>query len=267
MRGIGHVLPWPGNATAEGGSDGRKRKRTGKAKKKATPATSLPSSQPPPSTHRIGPGAGRGVTSGRGVQQQRPAQSGEDGAVVLPGSGLPLPTLPPPPAPLVPVGGRLASFADKLEEITDDAYVLSIVKRGYVIPFKTPPCLTTKPVYFPVKDISHTSMLQSAVEELLGKRAVEIVEDQTSPSFYSRIFLVRKKNGKYRPVIDLSPLNKSIELEHFKMETQKTLRLAIRRDFWTVSIDLQDAYLHVPIRRSCRKFLRFALNNKVYQFC
>ncbi len=81
------------------------------------------------------------------------------------------------------------------------------------------------------------------------------MRDHSSPGYYSHLFLVPKKNGKYRPVIDLSPLNRGIQLEHFKMETQRSARDIILNGTWSVSIDLQDAYLHVPIRPSCRKYL------------
>ncbi|MES9884339.1 MAG: reverse transcriptase domain-containing protein [Sedimenticola sp.] len=188
------------------------------------------------------------------------------GAVGLPDSVAPLPTLPPPPAPWVPVGGRLAYFLEEWEGITDDTFVLSIVKNGYSIPFITPPCLTPRPVKFPIKDVNHVPILLQVVEELLEKRAVEEVRDHSSPGYYSRLFLVPKKNGKYRPVIDLSPLNRGIQLEHFKMETQRSVRDIILNGTWSVSIDLQDAYLHVPIRPSCRKYLRFAINGRVFQF-
>ncbi len=46
----------------------------------------------------------------------------------------------------------------------------------------------------------------------------------------------------------------------------RSIRDAIRPGDWAVSIDLQDAYLHVPIRRSSRKFLRFVSEGKCYQF-
>ena len=36
------------------------------------------------------------------------------------------------------------------------------------------------------------------------------------PGFYSHLFLVKKKNGKYRSIIDLSRLNRFIKLEKFK---------------------------------------------------
>jgi len=35
---------------------------------------------------------------------------------------------------------------------------------------------------------------------------------------------------------------------------------------WLASLDLKDAYFHVPIFPSHRKFLRFAFLNRVYQF-
>ena len=41
----------------------------------------------------------------------------------------------------------------------------------------------------------------------------------------------------------------------------------IKRDYrYAFKIDLQDAYFHVPIHLSSRKYLRFAFENKVYQF-
>ncbi|MES9882152.1 MAG: reverse transcriptase domain-containing protein [Sedimenticola sp.] len=55
-------------------------------------------------------------------------------------------------------------------------------------------------------------------------------------------------------------------IERFKMETASTIRSAIRPGDWAVSIDLQDAYLHVPIRRSSRKYLRFVSEGRCYQF-
>jgi hypothetical protein len=35
---------------------------------------------------------------------------------------------------------------------------------------------------------------------------------------------------------------------------------------WTASLDLTDAYLHVPMRPRSRKYLRFAYQGTVYQF-
>ena len=52
----------------------------------------------------------------------------------------------------------------------------------------------------------------------------------------------------------------------FKMETVKSVRQAMRLNDWAVSIDLTDAYLHVPIHRQSRKYLRFVHEDQVYHF-
>ena len=41
---------------------------------------------------------------------------------------------------------------------------------------------------------------------------------------------------------------------------------SVRKGDYTFKIDLQDAYFHVPIHPSSRKYLRFAFENRVYQF-
>ena len=87
-----------------------------------------------------------------------------------------------------------------------------------------------------------------------------------SLGFYSRLFLVPKKTGDLRPVIDLYTLNRHMVVPHFKMETQGSVRSAIRSQEWTVSMDIRDAYLHVPMHLAARKYLCFVVNKKVYQF-
>ena len=39
-----------------------------------------------------------------------------------------------------------------------------------------------------------------------------------------------------------------------------------RSQEWTASIDIRDAYLHVPMHKAVRKYLRFAVNKRVYEF-
>ena len=86
------------------------------------------------------------------------------------------------------------------------------------------------------------------------------------PGYYSRIFLVPKKNGKLRLIIDLSVLNHFVYTQTIKMETQRKVKDAIQLNDWEFSLDLTDAYLHIPIHGRSRKYLRFTLRGRVYQF-
>ena len=148
-------------------------------------------------------------------------------------------------------------------EVTNNKWVLSIVRHGFRIPFRVTPPLSSVPISL---SQSSSPLLQEEIAELLQKPAVERVQDPGTPGFYSRLFLVPKKNEKLCSVIDLSLLNQYIMKQPFKMEAVKSVRQAILVHDWTVSIDLMDAYLHVPIHPQSRQYLRFMFEGQVFQF-
>ena len=50
------------------------------------------------------------------------------------------------------------------------------------------------------------------------------------------------------------------------METAESIRKPLRPWEWVTSLDLKDAYLHIPVALADRKFLRFHVQGKTYQF-
>ena len=91
---------------------------------------------------------------------------------------------------------------------------------------------------------------------MLSKDALEIVIDP-GPGFYSRLFLVEKVTGGWRPVIDLSHLNEFVLQTPFKMETVASVFLSVREGDFLAFINLTDAYFQIPVHQSSRKLLRF----------
>ena len=76
-----------------------------------------------------------------------------------------------------------------------------------------------------------------------------------------------KVSGGWRPVIDLSRLNRSVLVSHFHMETVQLVPQSLRLGDWMVSLDLQDTYPQVPVHPSSRHYLRFCVGNSMLQFC
>ena len=109
-------------------------------------------------------------------------------------------------------------------------------------------------------------ILAQEVSLLLQKEAIEFVLDPLSPGFYGRLFVVPKASGGWRPVLDLSALNVFLRKCPFRMETPVSVRDSLRLGDWATSIDLTDAYFHIRIHRSCRKWLRFVWNGRAFQF-
>ena len=101
------------------------------------------------------------------------------------------------------------------------------------IAFQQRPQLTHQSISFRTRNSRQD--LQQAVDALLMKGAIERVTNVKSLGFYSRLFLVPKKTGDLRPVIDLSTLNRHMVVPHFKMETQGSVRSAIRSQEWLSS--------------------------------
>ena len=80
------------------------------------------------------------------------------------------------------------------------------------------------------------------------------------------MFLIPKKDGKMRPVINLKSLNQFVMTPHFKMEGIHTVRDLIQPNNWMTKIDLKDAYFTIPVVKHHQKFLRFAIENRHFQF-
>ena len=148
-----------------------------------------------------------------------------------------------------------------------DSWTVSVLRDGYRLPFESPPLLTRTPILFPAyRPGSPQSLaLRQEIEKMLAKGALEIASDP-GPGFYSRLFLVEKATGGWRPVIDLSTLNTFIRQTPFKMETVASVLNAVQENDLLASMDLKDAYFQVSVHPSSRKFLRFVSQGTVYQF-
>ncbi|CAH2224696.1 reverse transcriptase, partial [Pelobates cultripes] len=60
-------------------------------------------------------------------------------------------------------------------------------------------------------------MISTEVVEMLSKGAIEELPFAT-PGFTSNLFLVPKKGGGVRPIINLRPFNAFLRYQHFQME-------------------------------------------------
>ena len=111
-------------------------------------------------------------------------------------------------------------------------------------------------------------LLHQEIQGLLQKGVISLVPTALErEGCYSTYFLVPKKTGGHRAVLNLKHLNSFIREElTFKMLTTKSLLELIRPGDWATSLDLKDAFFHVPVLQSHRKYLRFHFKGQSYQY-
>ena len=166
-----------------------------------------------------------------------------------------------------PVGAGLHQCWEKWKALGLSPKVVTTLREGYTLPFRFRPSLTRSPtVISNYHNSAKQSFLLEALYQLINKDAVEPVEIQNSLGFYNRLFLVPKPNNWWRPVLDLSTLNTFLNTESFKIETPETIRTSLQAGEWVTSIDFKDTYFHIPIHSQSRKYMRFQLPGRSYQF-
>ena len=157
----------------------------------------------------------------------------------------------------LPVGGRLYHFRDNW---TFCPWSHSVIKNGLGWSWVD----NQKPTEVERFYQRSTPFLQDYVQELLLKKVIEPVQFLL---FQARLFCVDKVNSsRKRVILDLSTLNKRIRCDKFRMLTIAQIRTLLPKKAYSCSVDLTDAYWHVPIARHLSPYLGFCLGRQAYVF-
>ena len=133
------------------------------------------------------------------------------------------------------------------------------VRRGYHWNWKDKP----PPLSLP-KLSEQRPEVQLEVQKLLDLGA--IYEVPVQKCFLSRIFTVPKEPTGTRLILNVSSLNEFILVPPLTMSNHITLSRRLPTPAWLASLDLKDAYLHVPIRQNLHKFLALSCWGKLFFF-
>ncbi len=145
-------------------------------------------------------------------------------------------------------------------------WLLNVIERGYTLQFRRRPPRFNGVVQS-LTSPRNAQALRQEIGCLLEKGAVERVPPHELESgFYSRYFVVPKRDGGLRPILDLRPINRALCERPFRMLTLKQILAQIRPGDLFASVDLKDAYFHIQIAPHHRRFLRFAFENTAYQY-
>ena len=165
-----------------------------------------------------------------------------------------------------PLGGRIQYFIDNWKKVTDNQWVLSVVEFGYKIPLKFLPCQKRVPKNPPATGSAHAVLVNEAID-LKKKHAVSVV-NPVQGQYISSYFAVPKPNkiNEFRPILNLKYFNENVKKYSFKMETLASVREWIKPNSYCTSLDLKDAFLHIPMHPDSKKYLRFKWLNEILEW-
>lgn len=155
-------------------------------------------------------------------------------------------------------------YHDAWALLTNEQWIRDTITNGFRIPFTTPPPVSSSPTTPTRMSPKDTGIIEKEILSLLTKKAIETASSTTG--FSSRLFLVPKKTGDLRPCLNLKPLNQFVPERYFKMETIKTVCSLMNKNDFMTSIDLSDAFMHILIHPSSRRYLQFEWKGHRYQF-
>lgn len=137
--------------------------------------------------------------------------------------------------------------------------VLRTLRSGARLEFKTSPRpFTMRSI--PVKP-QHKQWVHQELDRAIARGAFE---EASCLDFVAPAFIVEQKD-KLRLVMDFTGINKHCINMSCKYEGLKDLRYLLQKGDWMFSLDLTDAYWHIPVAVQHRKYLTFNVDGRILQ--
>ena len=125
-----------------------------------------------------------------------------------------------------------------------------MILKGYKIPFHSKPFQFKTP-FQTIVNRQEKELVKLKVKEMLRKGLIRKVQPSKGV-FLINLFLVKKKDGTQRPMINLKQLNTYIPYCHLKMEGLQNLKYMLQKGDYMCKLDSKDAYFSVPLEKNLR---------------
>lgn len=125
-------------------------------------------------------------------------------------------------------GGQISRFWHVWSQITNDPWILQTVAEGLSLELVSQPFQSV----IPKNSVSNPTQWEACNKEIISLLEKGAIVETGEPGFVSGIFLIPKKAGGFRPIINLKGLNQFLLYRHFKMEGIQTLRHIVKMGDW-----------------------------------
>ena len=164
-------------------------------------------------------------------------------------------------------GGQTKAVPSGVGKHGSHQLITGLIRDGYKLPFRERPNLSRVPCLISsYTGFDKQNALWTSIQDLLQKGAVEVVHTP-------------RKSGILQPSLPGTKTRQPLEASHrLKLTEQipghpkvqdgdpRVHTCLPQEGEWVTSMDLTDAYLHIPIHTQSQKYLRFHFKGVTYQF-
>lgn len=104
------------------------------------------------------------------------------------------------------------------------------------------------------------------IQNNLEQEIIERVTNEMNKNWISPVLVVPKHDGKLRAVVDLRAPNRAIIREEYFGETVDSILIGLEGSKLFSTIDLTNAYYHVPLSKESRELTNFIFQNEIYRY-
>ena len=166
-----------------------------------------------------------------------------------------------------PFGGRVRHFIPFWKSFCRDREVLQISK-GVQVKFENNK--RPKQRFFPHElkmSEEERAFVDTEIENLLQNGFIKRLDTPLPNGWISNVFLVPKKQGGFRMILNLKPLNKFIKYRKFKMDGIEKVVQMLRPHDKLLSLDLTNAYGHLYIAPEWHCLFMFTWRKTILLLC
>ena len=162
------------------------------------------------------------------------------------------------------IGGKVRKHLAFWRSITRDPYILDIV-QGVKVPFinNKPPIQKHLPSELRMSP-KEMAFVDEHIQQLIAQEFIKPLPAHIPDGWVSNIFLVPKRQGGFRLILNLRNLNKFVQYTKFRMDHVDQVIKLLRPLDWMCSLDLTQAYGSLFLHPSHQKYFQFTWRGNFY---
>lgn len=174
---------------------------------------------------------------------------------------------------------QISPIEEEVSDVDDDDVVwpveLGAIKRNNK-PF---PTFNVQPVKIqvnpnvPPRRVTYNNIplamektVAETIKNNLEQEIIEVVSEGMNKDWISPVLVVPKSDGRLRAVVDLRAPNRAIIREEYFGETVDSILVGLENAKIFSTIDLTNAYYHIPLSEESRELTNFVFQNVIYRY-